>query len=299
MKSYLSSFDKLRIIPQISSVKSRSQCNTRVCIGGIYFDLPLMGASMHSLVNQSFINAMETNGSGVVQPRNTFLFTNRPMYSVSMENALPTIETLMNTFEDGFLIFIEIAHGGLWGMANIIDKIKSKYPDQWVVGGTVDNYQTAKFLEESGYDAILINVGNGAVCTTTNLTGVGLPIVASLLDIQDNGGLTIPIIVAGGVDISGFVKSIALGADMVMSGRLFKNCKDTLAGETNLYYGEASEKHKGNRNHVEGKIEVVESKETVYDVLKLAKESLQSAMSYSNSYNIVDFQRKVQLAILD
>jgi IMP dehydrogenase/GMP reductase len=299
MKQYLKSFDQLRIIQQVSRINSRGEdCDTSVEFGGFNFELPLISAAMHSLVNAEFVENMEKWGSGVVQPRDVFYPSNKPMYNTSLSSSL-NVAAQLNDMGKGIL-FLEVAHGAMIKVAHKVEEIKNKYPNVFLCVGTIDNYETASFLDSYGVDGVLVNIGNGSVCETTPFTGVGLPLVASLMDIQENGGLNAKVIVSGGIRNSGdFIKCLALGADIVMSGSLFKNCRDSEVYNTDTYYGEASEKGKGNNTHVEGKVEIVRNfDKTSNEVLQFCKESLQSSMSYSNSKNLAEFRNRVKLGQL-
>lgn len=289
MTKLLSSWDRIRIIPQLTEVESRKQCNTVQKIFYWDVDIPLIPASMHSIVSQDLLNRVELSGSFVPQPRDVFLYTTKPCYSVSLDKALEVADRLSNNG----VLFIEIANGYQWRrLEKVRSDLYNKYSNLPVVGGTVAEYEGAKFFQDIGYNGVLVGIGVGTVCDTTTNTGVGLPAVASLIDLKDKD-INIPIILSGGVRTYGdFCKAIALGADLVMSGSLFSRCADNKTYGT-LYWGEASKTQKENEEYIEGKtIELTPDKITL-DVMKEAKQALQSAMSYSNSFNLREFRSKV------
>ena len=191
---------------------------------------------------------------------------------------------------------MEIANGNRSKLGNLVESIKRAHPDRIVWAGTVADARGAKFLAEGGADAIIVGIGVGQACTTTDKTGVGLPLVESLIDIYKSG-IQVPIITSGGLrKPADFVKAIALGADACMTGSLVAGCLDT--AEAPYYYGEASAKAKQQYgkevDYIEGKeiavIQTRTSKEVVIDL----KEALQSAMSYCNSTTLKEFRERVQ-----
>lgn len=296
MNKYPSSFDKIRILPQSTRVESRSQCDTSTQLGSIELSVPLISAAMNSLFNYEFAFNLNAVGSLAVPPRNYVHYCQDiRVSSTGLATALEKAELAKNG-----ILFWEQANGYMRQIEPIIKELKSQFPSVFVVGGTVADYDGAKWLEDIGFDAILLNIGVGEVCDTTTFTGVGLPAIASLMDIRNRGGLNIPLILSGGVrSIGEAVISIALGADIVMSGSLFKHCSDTKSGKTGIYYGEASEQNKGHKSHIEGKsIRVESNSETSIGVVNRFRDSLQSAMSYSDSFNLTEFRNKVKFVEL-
>src|SRR5437667_9216153 len=94
-----------------------------------------------------------------------------------------------------------------------------------VVGNTV-GFQATKELLESGIAGVLVGVGPGAICTSREVLGIGVPQVTATIDcaaardahFRDTGRY-IPIITDGGMRNGGDVcKALAAGADAVMLG---------------------------------------------------------------------------------
>jgi len=306
MNKYLSSWDKIRIIPQPSRVNSRTECNISCKLGNYLFDIPLLVASMHSLVTPYLIRNVEAEGSGVIQPRlkhaTDLVNSDKLMLSTCLEHCLEDADRLYQrteTYDKPVgILSIEIANGYMYRLADAIEKVKQRFPDLYVLAGTVADYVGAKFLQDSGADGVLLGIGVSPVCETTIRTGVGLPPIASLMDLQDSD-INIPIILCGGVRNYGdFCKAIALGADFVMSGSLFAGCLDTKY--PNRYWGEASETEKGNTMYVEGiEITVERKNKSSNDIIVDAKQALRSAMSYSNSIALDEFRRKVKVVEIE
>ena len=97
-----------------------------------------------------------------------------------------------------------------------------------VVGNTV-GYAATRELLETGVAAVLVGVGPGAICTSREVLGIGVPQVSATIecaaarnDYFRDTGRYVPIITDGGISKSGdLCKAIASGADGVMLGTLF------------------------------------------------------------------------------
>src|SRR5258706_13042959 len=71
-----------------------------------------------------------------------------------------------------------------------------------------------------------VGIGPGAVCTTRQETGFGVPQLNAIMECAEAAG-DIPIIADGGIKNSGdIVKALAAGASSVMLGRLLAGAKE-------------------------------------------------------------------------
>jgi IMP dehydrogenase len=108
------------------------------------------------------------------------------------------------------------------------EKLTRELPIPVVVGNTV-SYEATRELMETGVAGILVGVGPGAICTSREVLGIGVPQVTATVDCaaaRDDyfreTGRYVPIITDGGIEKSGDLnKAIASGADGVMIGTLF------------------------------------------------------------------------------
>lgn len=302
MQKYLvNNFDDIRILPAgVSDVNSRSECDTTVRINNIVLPVPIIVASMHSIVSQTLIDNVYKAGGAVIQPRNVSYWTEKVkpyILSSSLDTAMKRADSLIRTDvgADRYKVLaIEIANGHMRRMYSVVDEIKRSFPTIQIWAGTVCTYEGVKNLADSGADAAIVGIGSGLVCETTLKTGVGLPPMAT---IEECMGCDIPIILAGGVRKGAdFVKALAYGADAVISGGLFSDCYDT--ANPGNYWGEASRTAKGHSLHIEGKhitVDVVPDKSSG-DVVQYLKEALQSAMSYVGAKDMTQFRSKVHWA---
>ena len=89
-------------------------------------------------------------------------------------------------------------------------------------------------LMETGIQGVLVGVGPGAICTTREVTGVGVPQVTATIECaaardeyERQTGKYIPIITDGGMRVGGDVcKAFVAGADAVMLGTTFAQSEE-------------------------------------------------------------------------
>jgi IMP dehydrogenase len=102
-----------------------------------------------------------------------------------------------------------------------------------VVGNTV-GYAATRELLECGVAGVLVGVGPGAICTSREVLGIGVPQVTATIqcaaardDFFHETGKYVPIITDGGIQKSGdLCKAIVAGADAVMLGTLFAGTEE-------------------------------------------------------------------------
>jgi IMP dehydrogenase len=105
-----------------------------------------------------------------------------------------------------------------------------------LVGNTV-GYQATKELMDCGISGILVGVGPGAICTSREVLGVGVPQVSATIECAAardqyfrETGRYVPVITDGGMRNGGDVcKALAAGADAVMLGTAFARTEESPA----------------------------------------------------------------------
>ena len=103
-----------------------------------------------------------------------------------------------------------------------------------VVVGNCVTFGACLELMEEGISAVLVGVGPGAICTTREVVGVGVPQVTATLDCaaareeyHRRTGRYVPIITDGGMRTGGDIcKAFASGADAVMLGTAFAQAEE-------------------------------------------------------------------------
>ena len=185
---------------------------------------------------------------------------------------------------------------------------KKKF-DVQVIIGNIAHGGSLEQLENAGADAVRVGIGSGSVCTTSIQTGIGIGQVSSLLNIlfaRKDKKLKIKIIADGGVKSPGDVaKAIALGADVVMLGRMLSGTRET-PGEVIKYNGQMWKKYRGSasfgvkmRNEfIEGEETMVAYKGAVKSVIDGISDGLKSSMSYMNCLNLEELRKTETFAVL-
>ena len=115
-----------------------------------------------------------------------------------------------------------------------------------VIAGNVATFEGAKFLADSGADAVKVGIGPGSICTTRVIAGIGVPQITAISEaVRALEGRGIPVIADGGIRYSGdIVKALAAGAHCVMIGSLFAGVEES-PGETILFRGRTYKTYRG------------------------------------------------------
>ena len=69
-------------------------------------------------------------------------------------------------------VVIDTSQGFTKYEKEIVEYIKSNYPDKLLVGGNVSTIEATRQLTEWGVDAIRIGQGSGSICTTALAIGI-------------------------------------------------------------------------------------------------------------------------------
>lgn len=118
----------------------------------------------------------------------------------------------------------------------ILEELVSNLTVPVIVGNTV-GYDATKEIMEAGVDGVLVGVGPGAICTSREVLGVGVPQISATMECAAardthyrETGRYIPIITDGGMRNGGDVcKALAAGADAVMLGTAFARTEEAPA----------------------------------------------------------------------
>ena len=309
-------YDNVLLLPRKCRVESRSECDPTVQFGPHSFNLPVVPANMKTVVDEPITEWLAANGYFYVMHRfdvDNVAYARRMrekglIVSVSSGVKPPDYDTIDRLAADGVgadYVTIDIAHGHADSVQKMIEHIKQKLPQAFVIAGNVATPEAVIDLENWGADATKVGVGPGKVCITKLKTGFG------------TGGwqlsalkwcarvATKPIIADGGIrDHGDIAKSIRFGASMVMIGSLFAGHEESPGATVEVdgklfkeYYGSASDFNKGEYKHVEGKRILEPIKGKLADTLREMREDVQSSISYAGGTKLVDV-RKVNYVIL-
>lgn len=251
------SLQDVSIIPaRVTEIRSRKEVNPyrNICSKEVY---PIFVAPMATVTDENNYKKWIENKVTPVIPRSVSTKVDESgniVPNLSLEERLNLAEETFvslslseaedfSEYEDtGFdkkYICIDIANGHMRKVLDICKTIKTSYGDRVeIMVGNIANPKVYSHLCEACVDWVRVGIGGGSRCTTANTTGIHYPL-ASLLDelveeknkyIKYDKDCSCPytkIIADGGIrwydDIS---KSLAIGADAVMIGKLFAECEE-------------------------------------------------------------------------
>lgn len=146
-------------------------------------------------------------------------------------------------------INIDVPNGYFPALIERVKECRNRYPDSFIIAGTVVTGDIVQDLLRSGASAVRCGIGQGSMCITRLKTGVGRPTLSMIMDCADAAHQIEGYIMCdGGVKNPGDVcKAFCAGADFVMTGSLFAGC-DEAKGEVverngkkyKMYYGMSS-----------------------------------------------------------
>jgi GMP reductase len=293
-------FEHITLQPNYSHIESRSECDTTTKFGGYSFKLPVVPANMESIIDEPLSIKLAQEGYFYILHRFdvdvvSFMITMKElglMTSISIgvnEDSYNLIDTLIDKNLKPDFITIDIAHGHSIKMKKMVTHLRKKMMDTFIIGGNVSTPDGVIDLEKWGCDAVKCGIGGGSACTTYHSTGFGnrgwqANMIKDCVQVAKK-----PIIADGSIkEHSDIVKSLVLGANMVMVGGMFAGYTES-PGKLKLldnvwyktFWGSASSEQSGKNERVEGIKKLIPCKdESIFVKLKSIEESLQSAISY-------------------
>ncbi|MCX7611628.1 MAG: guanosine monophosphate reductase [Ignavibacterium sp.] len=308
-------YDDISLIPtEVSEIKSRTEAKTDTNFLGIKLKLPILSSPMDTVTGIEMAEALSKLGclgilnrfdSSLNEVLNSKNKLNIKAVSISLSTGLDVIEKLV---EKKMIICIDTANANNKEVLKKCESIKNKFETKVIIGN-IAHGGTLQDLENAGADAVRVGIGSGSVCTTSIQTGIGIGQVSSILNVyfnREEKKLKIKIIADGGIKSPGDVaKAIALGADVVMLGRMLSGTKET-PGEVIKYKGQLWKKYRGSasfgvkmRNEfIEGEETMVPYKGTVENVVNAISDGLRSSMSYMNCFTLNELRKVETFAVL-
>lgn len=243
-------------------------------------------------------------------------------------------------------ILIDVANGHMEELFTIVKDAKQEYGDNLVVMiGNIANPETYIECCKAKVDYVRVGIGGGSGCTTSVQTGIhtSIPYILEGIKAVKNhihnyevsaemgmriysdpeiaaiSGFRTKVIADGGVNsIAKAIKCLAMGADYVMMGKCFAECKEGTSGPfqyvikdkahkklglEHLYYGQSSEEGQKDRfgkvkSNPEGVAKWIPVTQTLKDFEDKFEAALRSAMSYCNAQTLQDFIGKVDYEIM-
>lgn len=316
---YSLTYDDISILPnQISELKHRSDCDTSVEFLGLRLSVPIIASPMNTVCGGRMAKSLsELKCLGVIHrfnsteeqieefTENGLLISDYKAAAVGI-NQDTEIKRIQKLSDAGVKIFcIDIANGGSKMIEKFINKI-SKIIKEYklrIIAGNVASYETTKYLIGLEVDAIRVGIGNGAMCSTSIKSGIGIGQVDAIiraLKAKHDSNSDVKIIADGGINSPGAMcKAMALGCDAVMFGRVLAGTEEA-PGDVLKYNNQRWKKYCGsasfavkqeNKNYIEGEESLVPYKGNVTKLIKEYREGLQSSMSYLNSKTLEEYRK--------
>ncbi len=205
-------------------------------------------------------------------------------------------------------ICIDVANGYTERFVDYVKKVRAKFPKAVIMAGNVVTGEMVEQLILSGADIVKIGIGSGSACLTRRMTGVGYPQLSAVIECADAAhGLGGRICADGGCEVVGdFVKSIAGGADFVMSGSMFTGHDESEqeiiirdGKKFLMYYGsssnEAMKRHhggvKGYKTSEGREVEILH-RGTVLDRIHELEGGFRSACTYVGAAKLKELTKK-------
>jgi IMP dehydrogenase/GMP reductase len=302
-------FDDLLLVPRLSTVNSRDDVNLSVQLGTLRLNIPIIASPMKGIISpELMIEISHKGGIGILhrfferESQDNYRCVVDVIKSIRDECKNWGISVALNDKWYNMLldyspsiICIDVANGNIDSLRKYACDIKSTI-DLYrykilLMTGNVATYDAARKLADSGVDLIRVGIGNGALCTTRNITGVGVPQLTALDNCKDVKAYKV---CDGGIRNSGdAVKALAMGADVLMMGSPFARTYES--ANNGIIYGQASRKLQEEYYHSVKSVEGLE-KEVVKDIslADLISEyvwGMRSAFTYLNAYNIKELQK--------
>lgn len=316
----LYSLRDISVIPAVSTtIKSRKECNPfRKSIEGKKDWYPLIASPMDSVLDDTNWNFYWENKISCIIPRTVSLekrlelcsqvycaFSLKEARAYFLESQPSNIENVAK-----FFVLIDIANGSMQEEIDLGKNLRHILGDKIsLMGGNVGNPATYLLYDAAGFDFLRIGVGSGNGCLTSTNTSIHFPyasLISEISEMKYRYHSSCKIIADGGMSgYSDIIKSLALGADYVMCGRIFAQAAKTPdeVGATLTYRGmstKGAQVAMGNTNlkTAEGRTLEVTKEYTLSGWVENFDSYLRSAMSYCDARSLREFREKAVCQVI-
>ena len=222
-------------------------------------------------------------------------------------------------------ICLDAPNGYIQGFIQALNRIRHAYPQSIIMAGNVVTPEKTIEIVQNGADCVKVGIGTGSACATRTMTGVGRPQFSTIVEwvgaakrygalLCSDGGVSKP---------ADYVKAIAAYADFVMMGGYLAGCSEaggdlickhiatgeilpsgrpeTRIREYKMFYGMSSEYAQRQHYHgmpkyraSEGLVAEVRHTGPVENRIQELEGGLRSAMTYTDSRTIDEFQKNAE-----
>jgi len=288
-------FSDVLMVPIPSRINSRDTPSLET-YGG--YSLPFMASPMHGIVGTRLIKQIALlGGIGFLHKfwrySDDFFNALNKLKGVRYGMAVGTDLTYLEYAADAEMILVDVANGYTNKILGVISTVKSSYPDKIIVAGNVVTKKGANLLTSAGADLVRVGIGNGSLCTTRAVIGIGYPQLSAISECSEVAN----VIADGGMKTSGdMAKALAAGAVFCMlGGPLALAHESSHRGEI---YGMASARlhtEIGKEpKSIEGKVRKAKKTDYLRAILKQYSYGIKSSMTYLDAINLKELRENVQ-----
>lgn len=177
-----------------------------------------------------------------------------------------------------------------------------------IIIGHIATFEAAKDFSHYELAAVRVGIGPGSICTTTTVTGVGVPQLQAISEVAEGlKGTGIPILAEGGIRTTGdMAKAIAAGASGIMMGRIFASTTEA-GGEIIVVndveyksyegaeYASVESAEKSSQAHrTEGVSGLVKHIGPAAQLLEQIARCLSTAVAFTGAHDLKTFQEKAE-----
>jgi len=336
-KTYLT-FDDISIIPRVkSTINSRSEVDLKVMTNAeAFLEAPIVASPMDTVCNGSM--AAKMNQFGLVGLIHRFQSISNQIEELKAAIDL-IIESPLNNREHinlgiatgvsgdyqerlfelnkimlhyrkseriapfSFWVCFDTANGFSSLMEEAVNWYNGHYSGYITVAGNVASKEGYLFLAELGVNVVRVGIGGGSACSTSIATGIGGGLISILEEIKAVKQPGCLVMADGGIRYSGdVVKSLALGADLCMLGRLLAGFDESPGAVIKAIDGKKYKLFRGlasksaseilgqQKKAVEGIETLVEYKGTIDDFVQEFLYGIRSGLSYCDCRSIAEFR---------
>jgi GMP reductase len=297
-------FDSVLMLPRPSAINSRKDVD--LCVNyGAYHGVPVIVSNMDAVGTPAMARALHESKINVVLHKYVpvgeavdLLRLNDGEYvwvSVGIQTEDLTRLKLINPTR----VIIDCPNAYITKCWDFIKAVKDWKPEIFVIAGNVCTAEGCVLLCEAGANGCKIGVGNGKLCESTKVTGIGYPqfdLIRDCISVCEHYNSLL--MSDGGVkEVGSICKSIGAGAHAVMCGSLFMGYRENNIDNMDLddwgrptsisVYGMASKKANDKYNGglkdyrpAEGREETIPVKGSVSELARQIRGGLASACTY-------------------
>jgi len=308
-------YDDVLLVPQAETkINTRRLPDIAVKLGPYKLRKPVITSPMDTITGEEMVRLMHRLGGIAVLPRGEVKenlklcrqFKKEKIacvYAIGLKHAFE--EAKMFKRAGAKVILIDVAHGGMSQVTEVVGKIKKELK-LTVMAGNIASFEQAKAYQKAGLTMARVGVGGGGLCITREVAGVGMPQLSAVLETVESG---LQIIADGGIrKPADMVKAIAAGADLVMIGSILAGTEETpgeVVGGRKKARGQASADYMKDNGVELGEFRAAEGIDTMVKLKGSAERvvndlvaGLRSAMSYVGAKTIKQFQKKAAFVLV-